>query len=275
MSDLPPFSPVFNRLLASLANEDTPLGEIAGIIEKDAVIAGNVLKLVNSAMYGRRDSVTSIRHASSLLGINRLRNAVLGLSLARMWNNVKTPQEWSNARFNLHSVGVAILADLLAQRTRVEFPEGAFLAGLFHDLGKLLIAIGLKQEYSEVIAEYELGTKRYTECEQELLGFSHAALSGAAVALWRIPEPVQQAVVNHHSAHEFSGSVPFGMCSLAEVLHCADAYLHSTGTSVERKRSAMDAIPAEPFASLGIVEDVKELIEEFEAEYEALTLFFR
>jgi HD-like signal output (HDOD) protein len=93
MSDLPPFSPVFNRLLASLANEDTPLGEIAGIIEKDAVIAGNVLKLVNSAMYGRRDSVTSIRHASSLLGINRLRNAVLGLSLARMWNNVKTPQE--------------------------------------------------------------------------------------------------------------------------------------------------------------------------------------
>ena len=275
MSDLPPFSPVFNRLLASLANEDVSLAEVADIIEKDAVIAGTVLKLVNSALYGRRGSVTSIRHASSLLGMNRLRNAVLGLSIARMWNHVKTPPEWSMARFNLHSVGVAILADLLAQRRPVEFPEGAFLAGLFHDLGKLLVAIGLKADYSAIIAEYELGSRRYLDCEREIIGCDHTELSAAAVALWRIPEPVRLAVAHHHSSQVIAGSVPYGTYSLAAVLECADLYVHSTGVTIERQRSEAEQSLEDPFAMLGISADAHHVLEEFEAEYDALTLFFR
>ena len=137
-------------MIASLANEDVSFAKVAELIEKDTVLAGNILKLVNSALYGLAGTVNSIRHAVSLLGIAKLRNAALSMSVARMWNQVKTPPGWSTSNFNQHSVGVGILADLLAQRLNVQYAEGAFAAGLFHDLGLMLIAIGLHDEYKQL-----------------------------------------------------------------------------------------------------------------------------
>ena len=101
-----------NRLIASLASEDVSFAKIADLIEKDTVLAGNILKLVNSALYGLAGTVNSIRHAVSLLGITKLRNAALSMSVARMWSQVKTPPGWSTPNFNQHSVGVGILSDL-------------------------------------------------------------------------------------------------------------------------------------------------------------------
>ena len=82
-----------NRLIASLASDDVSFAKIADLIEKDTVLAGNILKLVNSALYGLAGTVNSIRHAVSLLGITKLRNAALSMSVARMWNQVKTPPD--------------------------------------------------------------------------------------------------------------------------------------------------------------------------------------
>ena len=93
------------------------------------MLSGNVLRLVNSALYGRRGTVSSVRAAVPMLGINKLRNYVLGISVARLWAKVKTPASWSMKRFNDHSVAVAVMADLLVQRIDVEYPEGAFIAG--------------------------------------------------------------------------------------------------------------------------------------------------
>src|SRR5271154_6752662 len=110
LGELPPFSPILNRLIASLAHEDVSFAKIADLIEKDTVLAGNILRLVNSALYGLPGTINSIRHAVSLLGITKLRNATLSMSVARMWNQLKTPPGWSMARFNLHSIGVAFMA---------------------------------------------------------------------------------------------------------------------------------------------------------------------
>ena len=82
LGQLPPFSPILNRLIASLANEDVSFAKIADLIEKDTVLAGNILRLVNSALYGLPGTVNSIRHAVSLLGINKLRNAALTMSVS-------------------------------------------------------------------------------------------------------------------------------------------------------------------------------------------------
>ena len=130
LGKLPPFSPILNKLLASLAQDDVSFVKLGDLIEKDPVVAGNLLHLVNSALYARRGSINSVRHALSLLGINKLRNVVLGMSITRMWNQVKTPASWSMARFNMHSAASGILSDLLAQRLTVHYAEGAFVAGL-------------------------------------------------------------------------------------------------------------------------------------------------
>ena len=90
LAELPPLSPILNRLIANLAQSDVSFAKVAELIEKDTVLAGNLLKLVNSALYGRRGTIISVRHAVSMLGVNKLRNAALSMSVARMWNHVKS-----------------------------------------------------------------------------------------------------------------------------------------------------------------------------------------
>src|ERR1700685_759034 len=173
LSQLPPFSPILNRLIASLANEDVSFAKIAELIEKDTVLAGKILKRVNSALSGLAGTVNSIRHAVALLGIAKLRNAALSMPVARMWGQLKTPPGWSTANFNQHSVGVGILADLLAQRLNVEYAEGAFAAGLFHDLALLLVAIGMHAEYKQLTLLCQQSKKWEPEYEVQVLGMTH------------------------------------------------------------------------------------------------------
>src|SRR5947207_5494854 len=102
LDKLPPFSPVLTRLLATLADEDVSFGELAAIIETDAVLTGNVLRVVNSPLYGRRSSITSVRHAVAILGAVKTRNLVLSLSLSKTWARSGVPRRWTMSQFNLH-----------------------------------------------------------------------------------------------------------------------------------------------------------------------------
>src|SRR5947208_11187627 len=110
LDKLPPFSPVLTRLLATLADEDVGFGELAGIIETDAVLAGNLLRVVNSPLYGRIATINSVRHAVAIMGTNKSRNLVLGMSVARRWAGARVPGRWNSKQFNVHSLAGAVAA---------------------------------------------------------------------------------------------------------------------------------------------------------------------
>ena len=273
LSQLPPFSPILNRLIASLAQEDVSFAKVADLIEKDTVLAGNVLRLVNSALYGLRGTVNSIRHAVSLLGIVKLRNATLGMSVARMWAQVKTPAGWSMARFNHHSVGVALLADLVAQRRAVSYAEGAFAAGLFHDLGLLLVAMGLPEEYKEISLLCQQGDKHPLEAELQVLGLTHAELSSLALAAWNLPRPIQMAVRYQDQPELDPTEAEANELSLSAILNAANAHLNSVGTSI----NLFDGRPAAgqiSLESLGLGDRLPTVLAEFDAEFTAMKRFF-
>jgi HD-like signal output (HDOD) protein len=271
LSALPPFSPILSRLLATLAAEDVSFSALGDLMEKDTVVAGNVLHLVNSALYARRGTISSVRHAISLLGVNKLRNAVLGMSIARVWNRVKMPANWSMMRFNMHSAAVAILSDLLAQRLPVEYPEGAFVAGLLHDAGRLLIAMALPQEHARILERSAAGNLSMLECEREVLGFTHAELSAEALRYWKLPEPIQIAVRDHHSspAQSLSGLIP-----LSHVVDAANQYTNSTGLSILLRNT--DSADASAVELLGLdTEKLEVLLAEFREENNAMAVYFR
>lgn len=271
LSALPPFSPILSRLLATLAAEDVSFAALGDLIEKDTVVAGNILHLVNSALYARRGTISSVRHAIALLGVNKLRNAVLGMSIARVWNRVKMPANWSMMRFNMHSAAVAILSDLLAQRVPVEYPEGAFVAGLLHDTGRLLIAMALPQEFIRILARYAGGEMSMIACEREVLGFTHAELSYEALNYWKLPEQIQIAVRDHHSSptHSVSGLIP-----LSHVVDAANQYTNSTGISILLRST--DYADASAVELLGLdAEKLQGLLAEFREENNAMAVYFR
>lgn len=273
LGELPPFSPILNRLLASLANEEVSFVKLGDLIEKDPVMAGNLLHLVNSALYARRGSINSVRHALSLLGINKLRNAVLGMSITRMWNQVRTPSSWSMARFNMHSSAVAILSDLLAQRLNVNYAEGAFVAGLLHDVGRMLIALGLTEEYGRILQLHESEGKALVICEMEVTGLTHPELSAKALEIWNLPEPILNAVRYHHDPAS-DPSAKGGEVILSRVLDAANQYVNSIGVSILKK--CPDGADPTLVESLGLpAEQLQAVLAEFKAEYDAMSAFFR
>jgi HD-like signal output (HDOD) protein len=272
LGKLPPFSPILNKLLASLAGEDVSFAKLGDLIEKDTVVAGNIMHLVNSALYARRATITSVRHALALLGMDKVRNTLLGMSISRMWGQVKTPPAWSMARFNRHSAAVAVLSDQIASRVMADCPEGAFVAGLLHDLGRLLIALGLPDEFARLMKLHEHSEKSWTDCERELLGFTHAELSAKALVVWKFPEQVQIAVRDHHcpSPFQVGGTVP-----LSAIVDAANQYVNSTGDSIVAGK-VVGAEDAGAIAALGIPEEsLGRLLADFQTEQAAMAAFFR
>lgn len=283
LSSLPPFSPILNRLIASLASEDVRFSDLSSLIEKDTVLSGHVLRLVNSAAMARRSRINSIAHAVSVLGIVRLRNFLLSLSIARLWQNTKTVPPWNMASFNLHGAAVAQLSDLIAQNGQCQYPEGAFLAGLLHDYGKLLIAAALPIEFSTIMKKANQEGMPLLEAERSVIGFTHPELSSLTLKTWNLPEEIVRAVEYHHEPNLEEAAVlePKPGLVLSRVVHCANEAAHCLGIHV----FANDRPPAEnpeqaqeqaqeALAQLGFREQAPRIIESFETEFEAIRSFF-
>jgi HD-like signal output (HDOD) protein len=265
---LPPFSPILNRLLATVAKGEVSFAELSELIEKDTVVAGNVLRLVNSPLYSFRGTVNSVRHAVAILGLSRLRNFALSLSISRMWTRTATPPGWSGAGFNLHSVAVAVLADLLAEQTQVPYPEGGFVAGLLHDMGKLLIATSLPEDYEAIHRLLSAPQRSACDCELEVIAITHAELSGLALARWNLPIPIQLAASFHHNPD----GADQGRRHLAHIVNAADALANSMGHSARFQSEAR--LQSDPAAALGISDRLPAILEKFEIEFQNMQSFF-
>jgi HD-like signal output (HDOD) protein len=270
---LPPLSPVLNRVIASLAHEDVSFAKVAELIEKDTILTGNILQLVNSPLYGLQGTVSSVRHAIALLGIHKLRNTVLGVSAAQMWRTVRTPAGWSMADFNRHSVSVAILADLLSQHVPVGNAAGAFVAGLFHDLGLLLIAVGLPAEYKEISLLCDNDPHRAPEHELEVLGTTHAELCAEALAIWNLPAPICAAVRYHIRPELDPAACRTDEIPLSRVTYAANAYVAAANVSFCAMEDGMQGA-ANPLESLALGDRLSSVVGEFENEFAAIQPYF-
>jgi HD-like signal output (HDOD) protein len=271
LAELPPFPAILTRLIAAMTGENVSFAVLGDLIEKDAIIAANLLHVVNSALYARRGTINSVRHALSLLGMDKVRNAVLGMSVTRMWSKVAMPVSWSMARFNLHSSDAAILSDLLAQRVAVDYPEGAFVAGLLHDVGRMLIARALPAEHERILALHASGMP-HLDCEQQILGWTHPELSAEALTFWNLPEPISTAVRDHH---HLEGEPP-QVFPLSRALGAANYYVNSIGASILPAANPEVSEDTSQLESLGFHDDrLAAMLSEFKAEHDAMAQFFR
>jgi HD-like signal output (HDOD) protein len=130
---LPKLSPLMAQLLARLSRRNCDFQELTEIV-------------------GRLRPVSSVGHAVAMVGVGTLRKFALGSSISNLFSRVKPAQTFSLLRFNLHAVATAALLELLAEEVPFEHGEDAFLAGLLHDIGKLLIAVTFPQQYDDLLA---------------------------------------------------------------------------------------------------------------------------
>jgi HD-like signal output (HDOD) protein len=266
LDQLPPFSPVMNSLMASLADEDVSFAHLATVIERDSVLSGNVLRLVNSALYGRRGTISSVRAAVSILGLTKLRNYVLGLSVTRIWARAATPPSWEMERFNIHGAAAGIIADLIVQKADFDYPEGAFAAGLLHDLGRLMVAIALPEEHEQIQQAYAGGDEPLETHALATIDTTFAELSALALQRWSIPQPIQKATLYHQRDESSTSAVQ----PLSAALGAADRIANHLGLSIHPLDDRFGVEPAEALAPLGLAGAAETLMEEFDVEYAAL-----
>jgi HD-like signal output (HDOD) protein len=267
LDQLPPFSPVLHHLLASLASDEVPVSQLADLLERDTVLAGNVLRMVNSAAYGRRGTINSVRHAVSILGLGRLRNFLLGVSISRLWAKVRAAPSWSMTRFNLHATATAVMADLLVQQAPVEYAEGAFAAGLLHDLGRLMIAVAAPDEHERILANYLANTTGWGQAELEQLDINHGEIGAAALLRWNLPVQIQEAVGGRHPGGA-EILPPSGRIALGAMVATSSLLADHFGYSVYPEESERAPQPQALLAGFGLAEKQERLLASFQREYE-------
>jgi putative nucleotidyltransferase with HDIG domain len=269
LDKLPPFSPVFNHLMASLGNESASLAELSGVIERDTILSGNVLRLVNSVLYGRRGTISNVRHALAIIGLTKLRNYVLGLSISQLWKKVSTAASWSMGRFNQHSAATAVLADLIVQRLPVEAAEAAFAAGLLHDIGRFMIAVALPEEYERIVTLMTRDGHTSDQAEREVLECSHSELGAAALARWNLPVSIQRAVAGSNEGSWRVGSG--GPRGLGQIVQASSSLADHLGYGITPLESDRARDAREVFDDLSLGPIVTErIVADFETELNSL-----
>ena len=242
---LPALSPAVNRLLGMLAKRDVDLTGLARTIQADPSLTGHILSAANSAFFNRGAQVQSIEQAVTRLGLTKLRRIALSKSVSRIFRGLRTPDGWSMTRFQLHSAATGAAAEILCEFLPVEDPDSAFLGGLMHDIGKVLIACGQPSQFLEIEGMVASTGRNQAEFEREILGTDHAELSGLAVAKWELPFPLSRAVAHHHNPES---AREFGQVSMSRVLQAADLFTNSLGISVREAPADLEpaALPVIP-----------------------------
>jgi len=194
---LPSAPEIAQRLLVAINREDAHARHLTALIVRDQSLSARLLRLANSAFFSIRTRVTSIHHATTLLGFARVRDLALGLSV---WGALegKSPdaRRWRRLLWT-HTSLVAATAKTLAERTGHD-GNTAFTAGLLHDVGKLVIGLRLGDSYWSLLDEALADGREGAELEAEAFGCHHATVGGWLLQLWALPPALVDAVALHH-----------------------------------------------------------------------------
>lgn len=270
---LPPLPLVLNQVLRVLNDQEVSAGQIAALIEKDSVLSGSVLRCVNSAYYGLPSKVSSIRHAVTLLGFNTVRNLALAFSMRRMLGQQSQLPGRIYSSYSQHALACGVMAQFLAHYVRSEDMDAAFAAGLFHDIGKLLMLTSFPEIVNEVMSHWEQGEGLYEDSERAFFGLTHSELSKIILQKWELPETIQNAVFYHHHPGLCPGGEP-GAVTLVQLVHAADCYVRSLGIETLTSTTHPPEAPDSAFEAIGLAGRLPEFLDRFQAQFESIRALF-
>ena len=200
---LPPIPATFAALQRALADPSTDSSKIAVIVQKDTAIAAKVLQACNSAFFRLPRRVASIQQAVSYLGLSTVRSMVLSAELFKAGQSVCAALDLG--QLQRHALSVAALArSLIVEPVRA---EEAFLAGLLHDVGFLLLG-RLFKDKMQLALEASAAGMMLTEAERTFVGVDHGTAGAYLLGLWGLPFEVVEAVAHHEDPASMARTSP-------------------------------------------------------------------
>ena len=223
VGNLPSLPETYANLQRLLRDNDSSLADVAKIIEQDLAMSAKILQLVNSAFFGLYKQITSPSRAVNLLGLNTIKALVLGVGVFSEIQN-RPGKIFSINDLWSHSMATASFAGKISGTisSDQEMIDHCFIAGLLHDVGKLLLFSRLPDQYEQaVVMAGETGCT-LNEAERRIFGTGHGEVGGYLIGLWGLPGAVVEAIAFHHRIDTYP---ELSLCP-ALIVHIAD-YIHS------------------------------------------------
>jgi putative nucleotidyltransferase with HDIG domain len=229
VKELPTLSQVTARLAALLRDPRAGAADFERVIRADPALTTNLLRLANSAHFGLRSRVETVRSAVALLGQKRVYEIAAAAALAPIIPSRLPGYEVDAGAFWLHCVAVGVLAERLAGEMAVAPPDLTFTAGLLHDVGKLAVAAFVAGASDEILARVRGGAP-FACAERAVLGLDHGEVAAAVAEAWALPRAIATVARWHHAPG--TGGHPED-CVLVDLVHVADGLAHALGLGAD------------------------------------------
>jgi putative nucleotidyltransferase with HDIG domain len=217
INTLPTVPSVLKRLSAVIEKPRITIVEISAFISNDPALTTKVLKMVNSAIYGFPGRIASVSHATMLLGLNVIKGLLLGVSVFELM------QKTMSGLYE-HSLACAIASRVIAQKKGMKEPEEVSVAGLLHDIGKVILTLEFAKEYEAAMGEAQEKRISIFEAEKNQFNATHADVGSWLAEKWRFPRNLVEVIEFHHRP-ALAKNAPME----AAIVHMADLLARARG----------------------------------------------
>jgi HD-like signal output (HDOD) protein/CheY-like chemotaxis protein len=228
IESLPSMPSIYTEIVSEMQSDDPAIKKVGEIISKDISMTAKILQMVNSAFFGLFQKIKSPEQAVMMLGMETIKALVLSVKIFSEFN--QNNFSWFNidALFD-HSLAVSVYAKTIIKNENLDqgLINNSMMAGLLHDLGKLILATNFEKSYRQVLAEAQGTGKNPLDLEYEAFGTSHAEIGAYLMGLWRLENSIIEAIAFHHlPARSMSQNI-----GLLAAVHVGDALDYEARTS--------------------------------------------
>jgi len=225
LGDLPTLPTVITKISMLMQNPRTSANEVGEAITTDQSLTSKTLKLVNSAFYGFPGRINTITHAIVILGFTTVKNIVLTASIFSALGKKGDISGFDIKTFWLHSISTGAAAKVISEHLKSKYTEEAFIGGLLHDLGKVVLSHCAKDEFRNVIKYREDHNCLLVEAEKAVLNVTHQEMGGWVAERWNLPKDLA-ATIQYHHAPRLAGLYE----ETASIVHLADIICRALGS---------------------------------------------
>lgn len=261
VDNLPPMPQVMHKAQAIINDPTSSLKDLEKLVNTDQAFAIKVLRLANSAYYGRMKKVASIQDAAVVVGMKSLGELITLSCAASLLNKSLRGYDLPAKSLWQHSIGVAFGSKMIAGKKYPDLVNDAFSAGLIHDAGKLILDEYL-YERKALFQDFMSGNEHsFLDAEREILGFDHAEIAAQVCAKWNFPKAISVAIRYHHQPARFLSN------KLAHIVHVADQItawigMDTDGIILEISDDSLEVVGIEADEITQIADEVSEYVDQ-------------
>lgn len=271
LDKIPQFSAAVTKVIELSNDPDSSAKDIVHAISLDPELTAKVLGLVNSSYFGISRKIISLQHAAVLLGIGNIKNVALSTSVLSKLEFRGSFKWYSHNEFWAHNLACAVACKILAGKIGIpkKDHEGFFIAGLLHDIGKVIFLKYFPEDYSNVEDPDYLPGKNKSDVESEEFGINHAQLGAMMADRWKLPAILSEVISQHHDP-VFDGSE---IDQIKAAVHISDMFCNQVGIGIQ-KRVDMHSINREIWKVMKLEpDDLEELFADLDNKVNDARLF--